>query len=162
MAIVRLVFHTAVFVLVAPGVVLVALPALILWLSHATAGPPLAVGVGVTILLVGLALFAWCVSDFVARGKGTPDPSRPPTELVVRGPFRLVRNPMYVALAVILAGEALFFLSPWLIAWAVLALLIFHLRVIVYEEPTLARTFGPAWDEYRARVPRWLPRLRVP
>jgi protein-S-isoprenylcysteine O-methyltransferase Ste14 len=56
-----------------------------------------------------------------------------------------------------IAGEALLFLSPWLLAWSAAALLVFHLRVILYEEPTLAQTFGASWDDYRRRVPRWLP-----
>ena len=113
------------------------------------------------MLAAGLAIFLWCVSDFVTRGNGTPDPNRPPRALVVHGLFRLVRNPMYVGVVTMIGGEALLFLSPWLLAWAATMLIVFHLRVVIYEEPTLARTFGEAWDEYRSRVPRWLPRLRA-
>jgi protein-S-isoprenylcysteine O-methyltransferase Ste14 len=155
----RLLLHTAVFVAIAPGALVAGVPALIVWLSSASAGGPMAVASAAVVLATGLGTFLWCVSDFVTRGKGTPDPNRPPTELVVHGLFRIVRNPMYVGVVTMIAGEALLFLSPWLLAWSAAALLAFHLRVIVYEEPTLARTFGASWEAYRARVPRWLPRL---
>jgi protein-S-isoprenylcysteine O-methyltransferase Ste14 len=156
----RLLLHTAIFVALAPGAMTVGMPAFVVWLSGAgVAGAPAAVAAAV-VLAAGLAIFLWCVADFVIRGRGTPDPNRPPTELVVHGLFGVVRNPMYVGVVTIIAGEAILFLSPWLAAWAAAALAMFHLRVIVYEEPTLARTFGDAWQSYRARVPRWLPRLR--
>ncbi|MBI5284511.1 MAG: isoprenylcysteine carboxylmethyltransferase family protein [Chloroflexi bacterium] len=155
----RLLLHTAVFVAIAPGALVVGVPALIVWLSGASAGGPALIAAAAVVLAAGLAIFAWCVSDFVTRGKGTPDPNRPPTELVVHGLFRIVRNPMYTGVVTMIAGEALLFLSPWLLAWAVAVLLVFHLRVVIYEEPTLARTFGASWDAYRARVPRWLPRV---
>ena len=117
-------------------------------------------GLAAAVLATGIAIFLWCVFDFVTSGKGTPDPNRPPTELVVHGLFRLVRNPMYVGVVTTVTGEALLFLSPGLLALAAVVLVVFHLRVVIYEEPTLARTFGADWDDYRRRVPRWLPRLR--
>ena len=157
----RLLLHTAVFVALAPGAMIAGVPALIVWLSAAEAGGPGALAVAAIVLAAGLAIFLWCVADFVMRGRGTPDPNRPPTELVVHGLFAVVRNPMYVGVVTMIAGEAVLFLSPWLAAWAVAAIAAFHVRVIVYEEPTLARTFGASWESYRARVPRWLPRLRV-
>jgi protein-S-isoprenylcysteine O-methyltransferase Ste14 len=112
------------------------------------------------VLAFGFGLFAWCVADFITAGRGTPDPGRPPRNLVVRGPFRLVRNPMYVGVLTMIAGESMLFASPWLAAWAAIMFVTFHVRVIAYEEPTLGRTFGPSWESYCARVPRWLPRLR--
>lgn len=156
----RLLPHTVVFTVIAPGSLTVAVPALIIWLTAATPSDPPVVGVAVAALVTGAAIFLWCVFDFVTSGHGTPDPNRPPTELVVHGLFRLVRNPMYVGVVTTILGEALLFLSPVLFAWAVLVLAAFHLRVVIYEEPTLAHTFGAAWDDYRRRVPRWLPRLR--
>ena len=152
--------HTVIFVTIAPGSLTVAVPAVIVWLTAAHPRGLVVVGVASAVLAIGLAIFAWCVSDFLTRGIGTPDPSRPPAELVVHGLFALVRNPMYVGVATIIAGEALLFLSPWLLAWDAVVLIAFHLRVIAYEEPTLATVFGAAWQEYRARVPRWLPRAR--
>lgn len=157
----RLVLHTAVFVALAPGAMIAGVPALIVWLSGAEVAGAAAITVAAVVLAAGLAIFLWCVADFVMRGRGTPDPNRPPTELVVHGLFGVVRNPMYVGVVTLIAGEAVLFLSPWLAAWAVAAIVAFHVRVIVYEEPTLARTFGASWESYRARVPRWLPRPRA-
>ena len=154
----RLLLHTAIFTIVAPGSVTVAVPALIVWRTSATPGDPRVVAVAASVLATGVAIFLWCVFDFVTSGKGTPDPNRPPTELVVHGLFRLVRNPMYVGVVTTITGEALLFVSPVLLVWAGLVLVAFHLRVVIYEEPTLARTLGAAWDDYRRRVPRWLPR----
>jgi len=157
----RLILHTALFTIVAPGTLTVGVPALIIWLTGARPdGAPL-VAAACAVLVTGIAVFLWCVFDFIVRGRGTPDPNRPPTELVTRGMFRLVRNPMYVGVVTVLAGEALLFLSAVLLAWAIVVALGFHLRVVVYEEPTLARSFGAAWDDYRRRVRRWLPRPRA-
>ncbi len=156
----RLLLHTAVFVALAPGAMIVGVPALIVWLSGAAVADAAAVAIAAVVLASGLAIFVWCVADFVTRGRGTPDPNLPPAELVVRGLFGIVRNPMYVGVVTMIAGEAILFLSPWLAAWAVSAIVAFHVRVIVYEEPTLAHTFGASWESYRVRVPRWLPRLR--
>jgi protein-S-isoprenylcysteine O-methyltransferase Ste14 len=102
----------------------------------------------------------WCVADFITRGRGTPNPYDAPTRLVVNGLYRLVRNPMYVGLGAVIAGQAALFGSPILAAYGAAALAAFHLRVVLYEEPTLSRTFAASWADYAARVPRWLPRLR--
>jgi protein-S-isoprenylcysteine O-methyltransferase Ste14 len=158
----RLLLHTAVFTVVAPGSLTIAVPAMIVWLTAATPGEPPAVGVAAALLLTGVVIFLWCVFDFITSGKGTPDPSRPPTRLVVHGLFRFVRNPMYVGVVTTILGEAFLFVSPVLLAWAALVLVAFHVRVVIYEEPTLARAFGAGWDDYRRRVPRWLPRLHRP
>ncbi len=156
----RLLLHTVVFVAIAPGTLVVAVPALMVWITGARPADPVTTATGCAIMAAGLAVFLWCVADFVTAGRGTPDPNRPPTELVVRGLFRLVRNPMYAGVVSMIAGEAALVRSPLLLAWGAMVLLAFHVRVIVYEEPTLARSFGRAWDDYRTHVPRWLPRLR--
>ncbi len=158
----RLILHTAAFITIAPGAILLLVPAIIIALAGATLAPTPVAATAAAVLAAGLALFLWCVADFIARGRGTPDPNRPPERLVVAGPFRFVRNPMYVALLVILLGETILFLQPWLLAWAAVVFLAFHLRVLIYEEPTLARTFGDDWRAYRARTPRWLPTPRRP
>lgn len=153
----RLILHTLAFVAIAPGAVAVAVPAAVLWLSGGDAAGGAWLLAGAVVLAAGLALFAWCVADFVARGRGTPDPGMPPERLVVRGPFRFARNPMYLGLLTMIAGEALLFASPWLVAWGIALFAAFHARIVVYEEPTLARTFGAEWHAYRRAVPRWLP-----
>jgi protein-S-isoprenylcysteine O-methyltransferase Ste14 len=100
------------------------------------------------------------VRDFAVRGRGTLAPWDPPQRLVVDGSYRYVRNPMYVFITLFLAGWALTAGSPVIAAYAVFMLVAFNLRVLLYEEPTLARTFPDEWPQYAARVPRWLPRFR--
>jgi protein-S-isoprenylcysteine O-methyltransferase Ste14 len=99
----------------------------------------------------------WCIVTFAWIGKGTPAPFDPPHRLVVRGPYRFVRNPMYIGGAVTLAGAALFYRSLFLLAYGCLFLLAACLFVLFYEEPTLRRTFGIDYDAYCRRVSRWLP-----
>jgi len=155
----RLVMHALLFTAVAPGAAVAVAPALIVWVTDGRPGGAPWLTAGAVVLAAGSALFVWCVLDFVARGRGTPDPARPPERLVVRGPFRWMRNPMYAGVLTIIVGEALLFASPWLLAWCVALFLAFHLRVLAYEEPTLARTFGEEWEAYRRAVPRWWPPL---
>jgi|SRR5664279_47627 len=112
---------------------------------------------------LGFAVALRCVWDFGRTGRGTPAPIAPPTRLVVVGPYRYVRNPMYLG-----------FLTGWIGLWVVfgranLTALVIALTVVVcvsafvmlYEEPTLRRTFGAAYDEYCANVHRWTPRMRA-
>lgn len=112
---------------------------------------------GLAISTAGAALALWCVSTFVWIGKGTPAPFDPPRRLVIRGPYRFVRNPMYMGAGTALAGAALFYRSVILLAYGGTFLLITHLFVLCYEEPTLRRTFGPEYEVYCHRVRRWLP-----
>src|SRR5208283_1846755 len=91
---------------------------------------------------LGAAIAVWCVVTFVWIGKGTPAPFDPPRRLVVRGPYRFVRNPMYIGGALALAGAVLFYHSLFLLAYVCIFLLAACLFVLFYEEPTLRRTFG--------------------
>ena len=79
--------------------------------------------------------------------------------LVTNGPYRYVRNPMYIGVALVILGQACFFRSVHVLGYAVLMLITAHLFVVFYEEPTLERQFGKSYEEYRRTVPRWLPRL---
>ena len=107
-------------------------------------------------LFVGVATLLWCVGEFSVRGRGTLAPWDPPQALVRTGLYRFSRNPMYVGVLLILASWAVGWRSS-LLGWYALGVAVaFHLRVIVGEEPWLARTYGAVWAEYRARVPRWL------
>jgi protein-S-isoprenylcysteine O-methyltransferase Ste14 len=143
------------------GFVLVFLPAQVLRWAGVTR--PAAAGVpAVAALVVGAAgagLAAWCVLAFALVGKGTPAPFDPPRRLVVRGPYRLVRNPMYLGAAVALAAAALFYRSLALLGFTALFVLAAHLFVRWYEEPALRRTFGDEYDAYCRAVRRWCPRL---
>jgi protein-S-isoprenylcysteine O-methyltransferase Ste14 len=118
----------------------------------------LAQGMGALVTAAGTVLALSCVLAFAFVGKGTPAPFDPPRRLVVRGPYRLLRNPMYLGGALALAGAALFFESERLAGYAALFLLLTHVFVLVYEEPTLRRTFGEDYQAYCRRVGRWLPR----
>jgi protein-S-isoprenylcysteine O-methyltransferase Ste14 len=137
-----------------PGIVAIALPC---WFaaSELTSGHAFH-AVGLLPLLAGLGLLLWCVREFYVSGKGTLAPWSPPKHLVASGPYRFSRNPMYVAVSLMLIGWASSFASGRLALYAVIVAAAFHLRVVLGEEPWLARTHGSAWDEYRARVPRWL------
>jgi protein-S-isoprenylcysteine O-methyltransferase Ste14 len=111
---------------------------------------------GAPLLAIGSALLVWCVRDFCVAGRGTLAPWAPPEHLVTVGLYRLSRNPMYVAVLLILAGWAAAFPTPPLWIYAAFVALSFHLRVVYGEEPWLAQRHGPAWQAYRTRVPRWL------
>jgi protein-S-isoprenylcysteine O-methyltransferase Ste14 len=106
----------------------------------------------------GGALALWCVVTFAVVGKGTPAPFDPPRKLVVRGPYRHVRNPMYLGAALALAGAAMFYRSLSLLGYLGLFLVATYAFVVWYEEPTLERLFGRDYQAYCATVRRWLPR----
>jgi protein-S-isoprenylcysteine O-methyltransferase Ste14 len=141
------------------GLVLIFLPASVL--TRAGVVRPAAIGVwqvaGVVVGLVGAALALWCILTFVFIGHGTPAPFDPPRRLVVRGPYRLVRNPMYIGAGIALFGAALFYQSPALLGYVVVFLLAMHVFVIGYEEPTLRRMFGREYTVYCQNVGRWWP-----
>jgi len=124
---------------------------------------PAAVGAwqvaGMLLGVSGAALALTCILTFVFVGRGTPAPFDPPRRLVVRGPYRLIRNPMYVGAGLALAGAALFYQSIPLLGYAGLFLVITHLFVVLYEEPTLRRTFATDYDAYCRQVGRWWPKL---
>jgi protein-S-isoprenylcysteine O-methyltransferase Ste14 len=111
---------------------------------------------GVPVLLIGIGLLLWCVRDFHVIGRGSLAPWAPPRHLVIVGLYRFSRNPMYVAVVVILVGWALAFRSTTLWIYAACVAIAFHFRVVFNEEPYLARTHGAEWTAYRARVPRWM------
>jgi protein-S-isoprenylcysteine O-methyltransferase Ste14 len=114
-------------------------------------------GLGIGLMAVGGAIALACVVTFVTRGEGTPAPFDPPRKFVAIGPYRIVRNPMYVGGFTVLLGFGLYegsvaillFTLPWLLAA--------HLFVILYEEPHLRETFGAPYEEYLHSVHRWLP-----
>jgi protein-S-isoprenylcysteine O-methyltransferase Ste14 len=113
-------------------------------------------------VLTGALLAFWCIVTFVAMGRGTPTPFDPPREFVAAGPYRYVRNPMYVGAFGILLGAGLALRSPSIIGLAVLFLLLTHLLVVLYEEPSLARRFGEPYLRYKSSVHRWLPQSPRP
>lgn len=117
---------------------------------------PLAL-LGVACIVGGTALLAACIIEFARSGRGTLSPVDPPKHLVVRGLYRYVRNPMYLSVTTIVLGEALLTRSrPLAIYWLVWFTAA-NLFVIGYEEPTLHSRFGQSYEEYAARVGRWIP-----
>lgn len=106
---------------------------------------------------LGVAIYLWCLWDFAVFGRGTPAPVDPPKRLVARGLYRYVRNPMYVGVLTVLAGEAAFFQSWRLLLYAAAIFLMFHLFTVIYEEPKLLQLFGDSYERYRRRTNRWLP-----
>jgi protein-S-isoprenylcysteine O-methyltransferase Ste14 len=153
---VRAVTYAALFI----GFLLVYLPARFLsWsgvVAPTTTGAPQIAGM--IIVTIGTAIALWCVFTFVFIGKGTPAPFDPPRRLVIRGPYRFVRNPMYIGAGLALLGAALFYQSLPLLGYTGLFFLATHLFVVLYEEPTLRRTFGDEYEAYFRRGRRWLPR----
>lgn len=112
------------------------------------------------VLAIGTALLLWCVRDFYVAGRGSLAPWAPPERLVTIGLYRFSRNPMYVAVVLILCGWALAFRSTTLWIYTVAVAVAFHVRVVFGEEPWLARRHGATWAAYRARVPRWFIHVR--
>jgi protein-S-isoprenylcysteine O-methyltransferase Ste14 len=113
---------------------------------------------GAALALAGGALGLWCIALFVTAGHGTPAPFDAPRRFVAAGPYRWVRNPMYLGGVSFLGGVGLWLRSPAMALLAVAALGVAHVFVRTYEEPVLARAFGATYDEYRRQVHRWIPR----
>jgi len=114
---------------------------------------------GLVLIFFGAMIYAWSAWTFTFIGKGTPAPFDPPKELVVKGPFRYVRNPIYVFVIIVLVGEAILLQNSAAIIYAALAIFFLHLWVVFYEEPTLRERFEKPYEAYCAAVPRWFPRL---
>jgi protein-S-isoprenylcysteine O-methyltransferase Ste14 len=152
----RAVTYSALFI----GLLLIFLPRRIL--DSTAVIQPTAIGVwqvlGALLGAFGAVLALTCILTFVFVGRGTPAPFDPPRRLVVRGPYRLVRNPMYLSAGLALSGAALFYQSIPLFGYAGLFLFITHLFVVLYEEPALRRTFEREYETYCQQVGRWWPK----
>jgi protein-S-isoprenylcysteine O-methyltransferase Ste14 len=149
------------FLLLAPGTVAGLIP---WWISHwrlqpAWLGLDLTRWLGAAMAAAGLIGLLESFVRFAVEGLGTPAPALPTERLIVRGLYRFVRNPMYVAVVSLILGQALILASPALAAYAAAIWLAFHIFVLAYEEPTLRRRFAEPYRRYCAAVPRWLPRL---
>ena len=139
--------------LVLPGLFAFAIP--LLWLAPRPLGRSFD-ALGAVPLALGVFLLLWTVRDFYVAGRGTLAPWSPPKRLVVVGLYRWSRNPMYVSVLLIVLGWALGFGSAALFGYAALLAVGFHLRVLLNEEPFLARTHGDEFERYRQTVRRWL------
>ncbi|HKO05955.1 MAG TPA: isoprenylcysteine carboxylmethyltransferase family protein [Candidatus Acidoferrales bacterium] len=154
---VRAVTYAALFI----GFVLIYLPARLL--SWSGIVRPAAIGVpqiaGMVIGAAGAAVALWCIFTFAIRGRGTPAPFDPPRRLVIQGPYRFVRNPMYIGAGLALSSAALFYQSWPLLGYAGFFFLATHLFVVGYEEPTLRQIFGQEYEAYCRHVSRWWPSI---
>src|SRR5512133_10843 len=117
--------------------------------------------VGVLLIAVGAVVLLEAFLRFALQGLGTPAPVAPTEHLVVGGLYRYVRNPMYLAVAATIVGQALLLGQPVLLAYAAAFLAVVAAFVRWYEEPTLSRQFGLEYDGYRRSVPGWWPRWRA-
>jgi protein-S-isoprenylcysteine O-methyltransferase Ste14 len=140
-----------------PGIVAGLVPALLAPWGDGLAAWPLAAA-GVILMATGVAMIAWTVTLFAAVGRGTLAPWDPTERLVVRGPYRHVRNPMISGVFALVLGEAALFGSLALLGWFAAVLAVNAVYLPLVEEPGLRDRFGEDYDAYRAHVPRWLPR----
>jgi protein-S-isoprenylcysteine O-methyltransferase Ste14 len=143
------------------GLVLVLVPAQLLSRAgiatpRVFAAPQVA---GAVVAIGGGTVALWCVWTFAIVGRGTPAPFDPPRRLVARGPYAVVRNPMYIGAGLALIGASLFYQSLALLGYAAAFFLVTHLFVVLYEEPILRATFGAEYESYCRRVRRWRPRM---
>lgn len=121
---------------------------------------PLLTVLGALLILGGLLVLVRCFAGFARDGRGTPTPAAPTAQLVVDGPYRVVRNPQQLATAAVIVGEALVLARPILLVAAAAYLATLALLIRRYEEPRLRARFGAAYDAYAARTPAWVPRPR--
>src|SRR3954464_483170 len=135
-----------------PGVVAYLVPGTSAWLSRL----PLQWPIGLVLVALGTVGLLWCVRDFYVSGKGTLAPWSPPQRLVITGLYRYSRNPMYISVLMVLCGWAATFNAPGLWIYAALIAIAFQLRVVLGEEPWLARTHGDEWVSYVRHVRRWM------
>jgi len=147
------------FTLLVPGTVAFYLPVWVASWSGGRLGGPLTLNRAVALvpILAGAATYFWCLYWFVRDGRATPFPLDPPKVLVVHGPYRYVRNPMYVGVCIALVGWWLWFQRVDLLWLPAIYFAIVALFVNLYEEPTLRRLFGAQYDRYRATVGAWIP-----
>ena len=153
---------TLLFVLVVPGFISVGIP--YFWLIGRREWPLPELGplrlLGWLPIALGAALLLRSAWDFSFTGKGTPAIWDAPKVFVAKGWYRYVRNPMYVGVILIVSGEAVVFEAWNLAGYALFLGLVFHLFVVLYEEPTLRKKFGATYEQYLKRVPRWIPTLK--
>lgn len=151
---------SALFFLLAPGFVAGLAP---WWIAGRAPGlrfprTPLQ-SLALLLIAAGTLVLLDAFARFALQGLGTPAPVLPTRHLVVTGLYRRVRNPMYVAVLTVILGQSLLLGSARVLVYASILWLVFHLFVLVYEEPALRRAYGGEYEQFCAKVPRWIPRL---
>ena len=151
--------NTLLFTVFVPGAIAGWLPYRLHGDSPATSNLALRV-IGIFLIVIGCAVYLHTAFwGFAIHGHGTPAPIAPTRRLVVQGLHHYVRNPMYIGVATIVLGQAVLFRSWHVLEYLAVVLLIVQFFILFYEEPTLARQFGAEYEEYKRRVPRWIPRF---
>jgi protein-S-isoprenylcysteine O-methyltransferase Ste14 len=145
------------FTIVVPASVGLYLP--LVFVRGGTPNSGITLPLSLALFALAIPLYLWSVWNFATRGRGTPLPLDAPRKLVIHGPHRYTRNPMYLALLSALLGRLLLFQTAVLAMYFVAGAISVNVFVIGYEEPHLRRVFGTEYDTYMAQVPRWLPRL---
>ena len=148
----RLALRNILFTLVVPGPGGVYAPWWIL--TRGGANPRPVVWPALMLIFAGAVLYVVCQWAFATVGRGTPGPWDAPRRFVAVGPYRWVRNPIYIGALLVLFGEACLFLSLPLLLYAVIAAVGVHVFVVLYEEPTLSARFGAEYEQYRRKVSR--------
>jgi protein-S-isoprenylcysteine O-methyltransferase Ste14 len=155
-----LVLRSLFWTLILPGFIAVYVPWMFCGLGSARITPitPITIIALITIGC-GAVLLAACIFEFARSGHGTLSPADPPRQLVVRGLYNYVRNPMYLGVSSMLLGEALLLRSQALLAYWIGWFVLVNVFVIAYEEPVLRRQFGSSYEDYSRAVGRWIPRF---
>jgi protein-S-isoprenylcysteine O-methyltransferase Ste14 len=153
------ILNTLLFTIFVPGTVAILIPRRLLGGFVKPPGGVLT-WIGAITFVIGAGIYFRCAWEFAVRGLGTPAPIAPTKFLVTTALHRHFRNPMYLGVAIAILGQAIVYRSLHVAEYAAVMLLIAHIFVVLYEEPTLQRQFGESYEEYRRRVPRWIPRLR--
>jgi protein-S-isoprenylcysteine O-methyltransferase Ste14 len=120
--------------------------------------PEWTAALGIVFMLIGASLALMCVTLFIVQGRGTPAPFDAPKQFVALGPYRVVRNPMYLGGLALLIGFGLYQHSKAILLFCPVWFLLAHVFVILYEEPTLMSKFGTSYQGYCRAVPRWIPK----
>ena len=153
----RAALGSIVFLAVAPGVMAGLVPWLLTgWDRDGAVSWPVAAA-GWLLVALGTGALLHAFARFVVEGIGTPAPVAPTQHLVVGGLYRYVRNPMYIAVATTIIGQALLLGRPGLLLYAVAFMAVVWSFVHWYEEPVLAARYGAEYETYRSTVPGWWP-----
>ena len=152
---------SAIFAIIAPGTVAGIVPR---WISRWKIQAPFLhfYGfrvIGIILILASLPVLLDSFARFALQGLGTPAPVFPTRHLLVTGLYRYVRNPMYVAVVGLIAGQALLLGNRALLSYAIIVWMAFQIFVLLYEEPVLRKTYAAECEEFCRNVPRWIPRL---
>jgi protein-S-isoprenylcysteine O-methyltransferase Ste14 len=150
---------TAIFTLCVPLVVAVWVPQRMLGREHAMSTPLAWQIIGGALFLAGVIGYFWCAALFV-KAHGTPAPIFPTQRAVVSGPYRINRNPMYTSVLAVVFGQSLYYGSSRIAWYGAFLFVCVHCFVLLYEEPTLRRQFGPEYEAFHRTVPRWIPRIQ--